>query len=96
MILALLLVLGWPAPSTYATTLTVRQYDRIDRRVFGVGLVPEQVYFSFSTVYQIGGRTVRPGEFWDHDLTRDVLQIKAVQRRGFWFANRVNLLKENP
>ncbi|WP_019008996.1 hypothetical protein [Deinococcus aquatilis] len=86
-----------PAPlvdlpaSLYTTTITVRLADPVDRRVFGLGVKPEQFYFSFKTVYRIRGELVRPAEFWRVPLRGRVLQVKAVRNAGFWFATAANV-----
>ena len=68
LLLTLLLVTGVfaaPRPSeTYNTTITVRLADPVDRRIFGLGIVPEEFYFSFRTTYRVRGELVKPEVFW--------------------------------
>ncbi|MFB9994065.1 hypothetical protein ACFFLM_19080 [Deinococcus oregonensis] len=92
LLLACLLISGGlAAEPTYTTTITVRLADPVDRRVFGVGIKPEQFYFSFQTTYRIRGQLVRPAEFWRTPLAGRVLQVKAVRKAGFWFATAANV-----
>lgn len=96
MLAAALLMLGVgvtaaPIDPTYNTTITVRLADPVDRRVFGIGVVPEQFYFSFRTTYRVRGQEVSPAAFWRTRLKGRVLQVKAARREGFWFATAVNV-----
>lgn len=93
--LALLLATGAaavPGPEpTYATTIMARLADPVDRRIWGVGIRPEQFYFSFLTTYKVHGRIVEPAEFWRQPLAGHTFQVKAARRADFWFATAINL-----
>lgn len=89
--LALSRVGAQPPMPEYATTIEARLADPVDRRMWGIGIVPEQFYFSFRTTYRIHGVQVEPAVFWRAPLVGHLFQVKAARRAGFWFATAINL-----
>lgn len=79
----------------YNTTGVIRLADPVERRIFATGVKPEQFYFSFSTAYRIDGVSVSAARWWRTPKIGKTLQVKAVNRIGFWFVTAANL-KEKP
>lgn len=92
---SLLLVILLAGSPSYNTTGVIRVADPVERRIFASGVKPEQFYFSFSTNYRINGTTVTAATWWRTPKIGKTMQVKAVNRIGFWFVTAANL-KEKP